>query len=350
MFRHLDLRPLLIASAVLVAYLVFAPMAFADEYDDAFHRAVRENKTLVVFVNCQPSPVPNYCVAVRCADYNGSDRPRILDFVPDGKGGMKTGRAYAVGTRFEGEPMASPFHGIPFKVIKVTKATADGGPPEPPEPPEVADGSPYLSSLETKDIKATWPKELPWRNTFYRLPPRYQNLYTMGGGSFKGRDATDIHDHESAEFTMSGGMVGVRGWTSWKRLDLPAGSKVKVWEEAVDVRAFALVPRWRWSFPDGTVAYDALFNADGKPFEIRTATKRAGDWKHEVAWKDAEAVPVGYRGLGRSCASCHDTTGQIMSVPGRIYLRERWGSDARFSWRPYDENAKLDHRWPLELQ
>lgn len=302
---------------------------------DAYHRAIKTNRTLVWYVGFKvQADLPSYADAVEVPDYEGDTTPQIVVTVPDGRGGLVVDRRYWTAVRFAPEREVSRA-AVPFAPAKVAASTADA--------------SPWLSSLETSEIRATWPKSLPWSETFYRLAPRYQFLTTTNNGRTKINTVTDIHDHEDITLTMSGGMVGVRGWTSWKRLDVPDGKRIRVWQEEAEVRAFAPVPRWRWEFPEGTVAWDALYH-QGKPFEIRKATKRGTGWKSEVAFKDADAAPAGYVGVRQSCASCHDTTGQIMEVPERIYMRERWGSDSRFSWRPYDEHAQLDRRWPIELK
>jgi len=232
-------------------------------------------------------------------------------------------------------------------------------------PVPVPENTPWLSAEEHRRMKAYWPKEVPWGNElrFYSLAPRYQNLYTMNNGTFKGRDIDPLH-HEFHPFIVSGGMADIdpATWRSIKGLDIPKGKKIEVWEENVDVRAFALVPRWRWRFPAGTIAYDVLFRVEEKGwsiFEVRTQTKTDTEWSDSDTWRPgpqgwkvsrdltAENSPPGYRGAGASCVSCHNRPAEIVSVPGRIYLRSRWGDDGRFSWRPFRQDGQLDGRWPL---
>lgn len=145
---------------------------------------------------------------------------------------------------------------------------------------------------------------------------------------------------------VSGGMVGLTGWHSTKYVAIPG--KVKVWKESTEVRAFSKVPRWRWEFPTDTEFFDVLSNDKGEVFEARKAKRLESGWKHEVVFKDESARPKGYAGLNQSCASCHDTAATIHEVPGRIYLRVRWGDDGRFSWRPFNDNGTLDESWPLQ--
>lgn len=213
------------------------------------------------------------------------------------------------------------------------------------------DDGPWLGRAEQDRIKAAWPVGLafPKDLKFYSLPRRYQRLYTMSSRPYN--DIVPLEDG-SLQFVHSGGLAGVdqSEWISRKGLAIPEGSRISVWQEYTDVRAFALTPRWRWQFPAGTVAVDALFNADGKAFEIRTQTKKGDGWMTKVIHKDEDAAPRGYTGLKQSCASCHDYAEAVTNVPGRIYRHVIWGSDGRFSWRPFDESGNLDRRWPIEVQ
>ena len=176
--------------------------------------------------------------------------------------------------------------------------------------------APWLSEEETAKVKKAWPPfweaEWPPNLKLYSLSRKYQRLYTMNNGRFKGRDMVELED-TSLKFAHSGGLKDFVGWTSVKGLALPKDKKILVWMENTDVRAFALVPRWRWSFPEGTVAVDALFNSDGKIFEIRSQTKGKKDWTSKVVYKNPNNFPAGYKGLKQSCASCHDNAGRTRS-------------------------------------
>lgn len=185
---------------------------------------------------------------------------------------------------------------------------------------------------------------------FYSLKPLYQNMYTMSSRPYVDYDS--IHDPAAPEhhpFIVSGGMQGLKGWRSDKALMIPDGKKVEVWRQYEEVRAFAPTIRYRWKFPAGTVAYDVL-STDKGVFEVRTQTRADDGWETKVTFKDEDARPDGYAGLQQSCASCHSHTGEIVDVPGRIYRRERWGSDGRFSWRPYKDSGELDYSWPLDMK
>ena len=214
-----------------------------------------------------------------------------------------------------------------------------------------AGGDPWLPQSYTAAVWAAWPDGVEWKQgvRFYNLAKLYQELTTSGGGSVKHNVPLDIHDHEDSELTMSGGMVGLRGWSSSKGLWLPPGKAIRVWKEDTEVRAFAPVPRWRWEFPVGTVAYDILHKPAGDIFAIRSQTKAEDGWETKVLYRDERHAPEGFHGVGKACVSCHSHAGEVVSVPGRIYMRVRWGDDNRFSWRPFDENANLDMRWPIEV-
>jgi hypothetical protein len=304
---------------------------------DAIASAKREQKPIAVFVGVEKRAVPG-AICLRVDALNGSAKPRIVVGNPDEVGKLFTPAASDEDLRKAVQPTAA----APFDRSSSSPA------------PAIADGSPWLSRAETDKVKSTWPESLQWPTNLklYALTPRYQSMFTMDGGRDRFAVPTTIHDAEGPEhhpFIVSGGMQGLTGWRSAKGLDVPDGKKIAVWKENTDVRAFSLVPRWRWKFPVGTVAYDVL-STDAGVFEIRTQTRAEDGWETKVTHRDADKAPAGYTGLNQSCASCHNRAGEIVSVPGRIYLRERWGSDGRFSWRPYldDAQASLDYRWPIE--
>ena len=222
-----------------------------------------------------------------------------------------------------------------------------------PEKAATADGDPWLSRVETDRIKAVWPKTLafPPNLRFYAIPPRYQNLWTMNNGSYKGWASAELHD-EPEEFKVSGGMAAIPAsdWNSVKGLDVPPGKFIRVRKVPIDVRAFALVPAWQWTFDPGITAYDVLSNASGDIFEIRTRTQTTEGWESKVAFKERQHAPAGYNGAGKACASCHGRTDETLAFSNRIYLTLRWGSGGVFSFRPWNEDGTIDRRWPVEVQ
>ena len=291
--------------------------------------------TLVTFVGTPPREIAGVCV---CHERSLKGFSASCIVVSEGGYWLRTLPASATDAEILGKGVsqqASPFEqALQPSVSKPAPSTADD--------------SPWLSRAESKRVEAIWPKALtfPTNLRFYKLEPRYQNMSTMNNGRTKVRTIDPLHD-EFHPFLVSGGMHDMTGWGSVKGLDIPTGKRIAVWEEDTDVRAFSLVPRWRWQFPQGTVAYDVLYTRNGI-FEIRTQERTARGWSTKVLHKDAEAAPSGYTGLQQSCASCHDHAAEVVSVPGRIYMRARWGDDGRFSWRPFDESGNLDARWPIE--
>lgn len=201
--------------------------------------------------------------------------------------------------------------------------------------------------LDASGLKAAWPTQLkfPRGLRVYELDKVYQNLWTQNNGTYHGWRAEPIDDLESKEFTVSGGFdtIPQQTWRSTKAIVLPG--KIDVWRELTDVSAFSLVPRWRWRFPVSTQTFDVLSNQDGAIFEIRSRTKSEDGWDSKVVWSDEKLAPNGFQGTkGKACITCHQTAGDIFGVPGRIYRRERWGSDTVFSFRPFTENGQLDAR------
>jgi hypothetical protein len=126
----------------------------------------------------------------------------------------------------------------------------------------------------------------------------------------------------AAKWHVSGGMVGVKGWTSDKYKYLPA--TVTHWVGNISVLNslgyYQQNRGVRRSYPDGTEFHDVLRNADGVVFEHRTRKKMNGVWDSQVVYRDVAARPAGYFGLKQSCASCHNEAGTggyaVGLVPG----------------------------------
>ena len=221
----------------------------------------------------------------------------------------------------------------------------------------------------------------------------------MNNGRSKFNDITPIDDVDP--WRVSGGMhhVDQKEWRNVTGLDLPG--KIEYWQEDTDVRAFSLVPKWRWSFPKGTLAYDVLLRIkDGKEhiFEVRVHEKREDDWdegtiyrpkisidkaaQHKWSWEfsreglsgaavtyttridpkapfvptrtlvidDGNFTPPDYAGTGMTCNACHSRVGLLYDVPGQIYREARRGDDGRFSWHPFTDFGGIDDRWPLKAR
>lgn len=269
-------------------------------------------------------------------------------------------------------------------------------------PPAFAqEDTPWLSQAEHKKLLALIPKGVPVGKNlkFYKLRSVYQKMYTMNNGQSRINEITPIDDVDP--WRVSGGMhhVEQKEWRNVTGLDLPG--KIEYWQEDTDVRAFALVPKWRWQFPKGTLAYDILLRVkDGKEhiFEVRIQEKLADGWddgaiyrpkvsiekaeRNTWTWEiaseglkgasatyttkidaksafvptrtlaidDGDFTPPGYVGTGMSCNSCHSRVGQLYDVPGRIYREARRGDDGRFSWHPFSDSGGIDDRWPLKAR
>lgn len=330
-----------------------APAVKSDDLDYPYtyyegqKQAKEQDKRLVVFVNVQPRHingldyVPSFAKTLE-----GYPAKCIVVTYPGGQQWKAT-----FTTETDAEIVAAMSErkvsraAVPFQQQNAQRE----------EPEDGASSAPWYTKEEHDNVKKRWPKGVlfPAGLRFYSMRPLYQKMYTMNNGNSRFADPTTIHDAEGPEhhpFIVSGGMAGITGWHSTKGLAIPTGSKILAWKENTDVRAFSLVPRWRWRFPEGTVAVDALSNSKGEFFEIRTQTREEDGWSTKVIYKDLENAPTGYTGLEQSCSSCHSRTGEIVSVPGRIYLRERWGSDGRFSFRVYDDSGNLFRNVPIDVR
>lgn len=311
------------------------------KYLEAAERAAASNKQLVVFVNTPERPVQN-SIVIRLNAFQKSDRPRIILYTPDGKGWLGYVGSYsAKDETLEGVSQSALPFDPPSKLSNASPEAQDDG-----------DNAPWLSRAETERIRSVLPRGMVGKDTkFYSLAPLYQKLTTMNNGQTKVNDITPLDHHEPAELTLSGGMASIphHRWSSYKGLDIPSGTKIDVWSEDTDVRAFALVPRWRWSFPRGTIAYDVLANDRDEVFEIRTQEKEDEGWATKVVFRDKDKAPEGYNGIEQSCASCHSRTGEVRDVAGQLYRYVAWGSDGRYSWRPFNRSGSIDTRWPIKL-
>jgi hypothetical protein len=261
------------------------------------------------------------------------------------------------------------------------------------------DEGPWLPRAEQKKLLDLMPKGVPIGSNlkFYRLPSVYQRMFTMNNGTSKYNVITPIDDVDP--WRTSGGLhhVDKKEWRNVTGLDLPG--KIAYWQEDTDVRAFSLVPKWRWQFPTGTLAYDVLLRVnDGKEhiFEVRVHEKLEDGWdggtiyrpevtgektdRKEWTWEfpghdlkaasvtvtakidplakfiasrqvvvdDGVFTPPNYVGTGMACNSCHSKVGQLYDVPGQIYREARRGDDGRFSWHPFTQDGgAIDTRWPL---
>lgn len=129
------------------------------------------------------------------------------------------------------------------------------------------------------------------------------------------------------EWAAPGGLQGLTGWQSIKAAYVPTQpyvftTMVRPPNAGISIR------KTGWQFPAGTVFAELLLH-DGKVFELRTARKQAEGWLRRIEHQDMSHAPVGYKGPGKACASCHDRAGA--SEQYGITVR---GDDGVFSWAP----------------
>lgn len=264
-------------------------------------------------------------------------------------------------------------------------------------------GAPWLSEADHKKVLADMPKGVPIPENlqFYKLPQKSQSLIVLNGAPHRSIVAATTQENP---WVTSGGMhwVDKKDWHNVTGLALPKDGKIKVWSENVDAGAPQPVPRIRWAFPEGTVAFDVLFFKD-HIFEIRTQTKKKAEWdsgevyrpdmptegsqQRDFNWKfyfsgvrsgfdvlytiEAKAkyrvvasipkdvkfvsgqdvvtdmgpfMPWPYVGTGTTCAHCHTLIGRRTGYGSMIR-----GDDGRFSWHPWGDDDNIDGRWPVSV-
>lgn len=317
----------------------------------------KQKLPMVVFSGLPAREIPG-CTVYR--DDKWLDRPGVAAY-------PVAGDEYADGTQWKYNPSDQEILRSLGKGVQAYQPNPFQAPHVQPEVQGVgASSALWYSPEQVEVVRKIWPAgvEFPKTLKFYSLAPLYQKMYTMNNGRSRFADPTHIsHERELPEFTVSGGMTTIvgydqnsnpihkimDGWKSDKGFAF-AGTLAEVWKEDTNVRAFSLVPRWRWKFKNGVIAYDVL-STDKGVFEIRTQTRTDEGWETKIAYRNLNNTNGGYKGLedGQTCASCHSHTGELLSRPGQIYLWERWGSDGRFSWRPYNESGQLAN-WPIELK
>lgn len=307
-------------------------------YDEARSLAIKNKSPFIVFVDTTPRAIEGATVTTKDS-YPGHKGSYIVVALPHpdraiGLEWLETlnefaedseiQTAIAAAKRKQVSRLADPFY-------------------SPGSGRSTADGDRIISRAEIN-----WPKAVPLAPTakFYSFERKYQKMYTMNNGTYKGNDLSALNEQPEG-LTHSGGLPS--NWKSTKALAIPQGKHIRVWQENEDVRAFSLVPRNRWSFPVGTVAYDVLSDAKGKVQEVRVSTKEADGWDHGDVWREVDGKWQISRSplLNQSCASCHKFAGGLADVPGRIYRAAIWGDDGRFSFRPYGDSGWFDKDWPI---
>jgi len=172
---------------------------------------------------------------------------------------------------------------------------------------------------------------------FYRKARLVQRLSILNGRDHNelvdvGQDDTlfnRVNPNRIFPWAVSGGMHDLTGWRSDVAVYLPG--PVETFTRRVEAGARRALPRTSWAFPDGTVFADVL-STDKGVFEIRTRTKRDGNWSNKVAYRNAEHVPAGYTGARKACNECHDHAGENLHYGTAIR-----GDDETFSWSPLEK-------------
>jgi hypothetical protein len=251
---------------------------------------------------------------------------------------------------------------------------------------------PWLPQKEQMRLRSLLPFGVPVSQNlmFYKLPQKYQQLDQMYNTP---RNILLPALNEEHPWMVSGGMhFATKGqdWDNATAFDIPENEKIEVWSELTYAGAPNLVPKTRWKFPDGTLAYDVLLNKRGKVFEVRVHEKVNGEWdggtvyrpkvernglfkkRKDWSFRDFSAsatyfevpeikeedvefaptravmndgghfIPQNYFGTGVSCNTCHSKVGVRLG-----YGPARRGDDGRFSWHPFDDSGRIDSRWPI---
>lgn len=262
--------------------------------------------------------------------------------------------------------------------------------------------APWLPFEKQAALRAILPEGVPFGEDakFYSLPQVYQELIFLNGSpSWRVLPVTNkIHP-----WAVSGGMhwANPADWRNSVALELPKGQKVSWWVEQTDAGAPGPVPKVRWQFPVGTVAYDVLIRRRAyseRVFEVRIHRKlrdgwsagetwrpqvdyrKSKSWQHDswhtidtistgrtvfptrYFWHNVERildgtpfvrtsqvaidrgwmVPANYYGAGARCNECHQHVGKRTG-----YGEALRGDDGRFSWHPFLSDGRMDGRWPM---
>lgn len=263
---------------------IIEPQTRKTRYMLAQEQAIRENRTLIVFYQCEAVSVPKHAISVR-VEYNlpGLDEPGIIVAVPE-KGQLWIDRIRPPGTRFDLEEVkASP---VPFE-----RKTAR---PDDHQESAVADGEEDAAGLVA--ILADMETYTPARKTQISFRRQIGFIEAFPRSRLK------------REWRVPGGLEHVQGWSS--RLYRMPNRRARVYLARQDPSDSVSTVTWQRSYPDGAAFADVLRNAHGKIFEVRIAEKTNGQWDRYVAYKSRRERPAGYVAMAsRQCASCHDKAG-----------------------------------------
>lgn len=215
---------------------------------------------------------------------------------------------------------------------------------------------PWYSEKEQNRLRAMWPKEIefPKGMKFYKSA-RYSQRIAITNGSPSnvayhvnqddhwGNSESAINPNRIFPWAVSGGLHESTGWVNRTAVAIPEDKKIEVWEQPIPIANGGLIPGKLWSFPPQTTFADMLIK-DGEVFELRTRTKRNGQWDSAVVFRDKEKRPLNFVGARKECSECHDHSGS--SKQYGIMLR---GGDGSFS-APILREGSVDfdfRNWPL---
>jgi hypothetical protein len=158
-----------------------------------------------------------------------------------------------------------------------------------------------------KAIRSVWPAAIP----FPEDVEAYQSAKLVqhtGNRSGTGAHFTESRSVLPRKWSVPGGLEGINGWRSvlLRSKDNHSVSKRVRANPAEHLGEIVYAKVY-----ERATFYDLLLNSDGKPFELREATKRDGKWERFVAWKDVSARPAGYVPFKSSsdCITCHSEAG-----------------------------------------
>jgi len=261
----------------------------------------------VLFVGQSPVKVGNY-QSIR--DDKAYDRSGVYFVMSDRSYRIIADDVLGECRRLESGPVARPFFG---KSLSSLGKTAD------------ASGV-YLAVSEQEALKSVWPKSVPVPQglSFYvptRLVQRSAVTDTPQEGRYNELTVGWLGRQSQSPYDVPGGLEGIsRGeWSAF-----PAtikGKEVKYFNK-IDPFSGAFGGRLRRidrSFEGGSVFYDLLVNARGKPFELRAMSFDGDVPEPMVLFADHSEAPVGYnRVRSKDCLSCHQDAGSVRYASGNV--------------------------------
>ena len=123
--------------------------------------------------------------------------------------------------------------------------------------------------------------------------------------------------------------VGVR-----RQLKIPVGGRKIV--------AYRRGGKWRWTYPEGSIVSEKLYDENHKLFAERSREKQGNQW--ETVQDDLHFEPIGFVQRTKECRECHDQAGKGVAESSR-YRDHLRGSDGVFSAQPITISGRVDPRF-----